>query len=217
MKDLYEKINSLLDQQNKKDSVDLIIKKLENKEINILELYTEILTPAMTQWFCDSKNENVCIWKEHIRSSIVRTIIECCYPYVQKEKEEIYKKKNNKTVAVVCPQEEFHELGARMVADFFDLLGYNVTYVGANTPKTGFSNIINEINYDYIALSISDPYNLVQTEKIINIIKENSQSKTKILVGGYAFKNNPSLFEKLKADKLLKSFEDIENLEKEGI
>jgi methanogenic corrinoid protein MtbC1 len=114
----------------------------------------------------------------------------------------------NKKIAVVCPVEEYHELGAIMVSNYFDLLGYAVTYVGGNTPKSEFKNIFNVLNFNYIAFSITDPYNLVQTKKTIDIIKE-SDEKIKILVGGYAFLNNKDLFPKIGADYLLQSFEDI--------
>jgi len=28
---------------------------------------------------------DVCVWKEHVRTSIVRTVVEAAYPYVVKE------------------------------------------------------------------------------------------------------------------------------------
>ena len=104
---------------------------LENKEISIIELYENVLTMALYDIDCQ-EGDIECIWKEHVQTSIVRTIVELVYPYVLKEKEETKKDK----VLVVCPTEEHHEIGAKMAHDFFLLQGYDSTFIGANTPLT---------------------------------------------------------------------------------
>jgi methanogenic corrinoid protein MtbC1 len=208
METIYKTFLKYLNDEEKEKCVNYILDLLKENSLDIVTLYQKILTPAMYDFFCESKTKNICIWKEHVRSSIVRTIIECTYLFVQKERKEKYNMIINKKIAVVCPVEEYHELGAIMVSNYFDLLGYAVTYVGGNTPKSEFKNIFNVLNFNYIAFSITDPYNLVQTKKTIDIIKE-SDEKIKILVGGYAFLNNKDLFPKIGADYLLQSFEDI--------
>ena len=60
---------------------------LENKEISIIELYENVLTMALYDIDCQ-EGDIECIWKEHVQTSIVRTIVELVYPYVLKEKEE---------------------------------------------------------------------------------------------------------------------------------
>ena len=103
--------------------------KLERKEIDIVSLYTEILGPALNSME-QEENDEAFIWREHVRSSIIRTIIENCYPYVIFEREEKYNNiKVDKKVAVVCPSEELHEIGARMIADFFTLLGLSLIHI----------------------------------------------------------------------------------------
>lgn len=210
--DFYDEFISYLDDENKEKALEFILNKLQNGDIQIVDLYNKVLAPALNNMECKLKDKRICIWKEHVRSSIIRTIIECCYPYVIKQR---IRKDNGKKVVVVCPSEEYHEIGARMAADFFTLCGYNTIFVGSNTPKEDFLAAINEVNPYYIAVSITNYYNLVAAKKVIEKIKGEGNFKGKIFVGGYAFKNNKEAVKNVGADNLIDSFEDIKNLSKE--
>jgi len=205
--DFYNSFVSLLDSENKRDAVSYILSLLTEKKVNVQTLYSEILSPAMNNWVCPFDDENLCIWKEHVRTNIVNTVIESSYSFVVKEQEEL-NNSINKSVAVICPQEEYHDLGLKMVANIFILMGYKVTFVGANTPKEVIKIVIENFVFDYFAFSITDPYNIVETSKTINIIKSKNKD-SKIIVGGYAFRNNSHLVKKIGADIIFNSFDDI--------
>lgn len=209
----YSEFMEYLEAENREGSLNFVLSKLENNELDIVTLYTEILGPSLNS-MKPVENDTTFIWREHVRSSIIRTLIENCYIYVIKERDEKYKLKIGKKVAVVCPTEEYHEIGARMVTDFFALLGYNSTFVGSNTPKDEFVEALKVINLDYIALSISNHYNLVAARKAIEKIKE-SNSTVKIIVGGNALKNMETGYNALKADMYIETFEDIMKLAQE--
>lgn len=211
--DIYQEFLQIIQSEDKEASLNFALSKLSKKEVDIVTLYTQILSPCLTSMVWEEKDDTF-IWKEHIRSSIIRSIIENCYPYVIKERDEKYKLKNNKKIAVVCPSEEYHDIGARMVADFFTLAGYHSTFVGSNTPKEEFVKAIKHINLDYLAISVSNYFNLVTAKNTIEKIRE-ADSKIAILVGGHAFKHNTNAQCHIKADKYIESFEDILKLSKE--
>ncbi|MFT5873732.1 MAG: methanogenic corrinoid protein MtbC1 [Clostridium sp.] len=180
METIYNKFISLLELEEKENAVNLILSLLEEEKIDIVTLYTNILAPSLNNIKSDSEEGGGCIWKEHVRSSIVRTIIECCYPYVIKEKNHIYKKTNYGKVIVICPSEEYHEIGARMIEDFFTLCGYETIFVGSNTPKNEFLKIIDCINPKYLVISVTNYYNLVAVKGTIEKIR-NSSNKIKYI------------------------------------
>ena len=68
---------------------------------------------------------------------------------------------------LVCPEEEYHDLGIRMGADFFTIAGYDVTYIGSNTPKSNILSAARFLKPDIIDISVSNYLNLVMLEKII--------------------------------------------------
>ncbi len=214
MHPLYTEFLSYLEEENKEMVLNFIISKLENNEVDIVTLYNELLRPALNNMRCEGPEE-FCIWKEHIRSSIIRSVIENCYRFVIKERNEKYAGSvAGEKVMVICPTEELHEIGPRMVADFFTLCGYDVTFVGANTPKNSFLSAIDIIKPKYIAVSVTNYYNLVATQKVIAEIRKRKQKhkELKIIVGGHAFSRNPDLFSGIGADLLLQTFDDIRSL-----
>jgi len=213
---IYNKFVNLLELEDKENAVNLILTLLEEKKIDIVTLYTDILGPSLNNMKCNIEEGVGCIWKEHVRSSIIRTIIECCYPYVIKEKNEKYKDVNYGKVIVICPSEEYHEIGARMVSDFFTLCGYETIFVGSNTPTNEFLKVIDYVNPKYLAISVTSYYNLVSVKATIEKIRKSTDKKLIILVGGHAFRNNPAALKNTNADMIIDNFNDIKNLQKEN-
>ena len=216
MEAIYNKFVSLLEIEDKENAVNLILSLLEEEKIDIVTLYTDILAPSLNNMKCNNEVGGGCIWKEHVRSSIIRTIVECCYPYVIKEKNKTNKDTNLGRVIVICPPEEQHEIGARMVSDFFTLCGYETIFVGSNTPKNEFLKVIDFINPRYLAVSVTSYYNLVAAKDTIEKIRNSTNKELNILVGGHAFINNPEALKNTNADMVINSFNDIKNLQKEN-
>lgn len=214
MKNFAEEFKQILETENKEKAVEYALALLNDKKIDVIALYSEILAPALNNMYCSLSDKNVCIWKEHVRTAIVRTIVECCYPYVidKRNKDNTAEKG---TAVILCPPEEYHDLGARMVADFLTISGYNAVFVGSNTPYSDFYNAVEKIKPDLIAISVSNYYNLVVTKKIIEDLRKKTDSK--IIVGGYAFSMNSDNAFMVGADYYAETFENIKNIvEKEA-
>lgn len=207
----YEEFLALLEAENKQKAVQYALNLLESGKTDVRTLYSQILAPSLNQMQCRLADKKVCIWKEHVRTGIVRTIVECCYPYVVKERDKAGSAKN-KTTVVICPPEEYHDLGARMVADFFTLCGWDAVFVGGNTPYNDFYNAASQIRPDIIAISITNYYTLVAARKIIADLKALLGASVKIVVGGYAVREATGNFETLGADYRAETFEDIKKI-----
>jgi len=211
---LYEEFLSYLDNKDRQKCVEFTLSKLASEELDVVTLYEEILTPSLREEFCRDK-QKICVWEEHVRSSIIRTVIECCYPYVVKERDNKYRAKAKGRAVVACPTGEIHEIGARMVTDFFTLCGLDATFVGANTPQDEILDAIGYIKPRYIAISVSNYYNLLAARKTIQKMGEIGKTlgpDFKIIVGGYAFEQNPYTCDEVGADLLLRNFADIKRL-----
>ena len=203
---IIKEFQNLLYSHKKVETIDFALNLLREGKINVKNLYEDILTPALNDMQCD-------IWSEHLRSSVVRSIVESCYSFVQTEKMEKGHNKEKKVV-IMCPPNEQHELGARMISDFFELEGYDSIFIGANTPKFEFVNSLNNLNPDYLVISVTNPYHLFSTKEIIKNIRKTNEN-VKILVGGYAFSKDKDRYIEVNADKLISGYEDIQNLHKE--
>lgn len=214
MEKLYEELMEFLRVEDKENSLKVCMAALENGHISIFDLYESVLTPALNSIIDEYEIDlESLIWKEHVRSGIIRTIVECAYPYVIKERDNLGYK-NNSSAIIMCPKFEEHELGARMVADFFTIAGYETTFIGANTPENTILKAIETIKPSYICISVTNHFNLVATKKTIEQIKQKFDINIKFVLGGYAFISDPTMYKKVGGDILLKSFNDILELHK---
>ncbi len=212
-KSYYNQFVKYLDAELKDKAIKYALSLIEEKKITLEECYLELLSPSLSNFVCNSDDEEICIWKEHARTSIIRTILESTYPYVIKRKESVIDQK--KSIVVVCPSEEFHEIGAIIVSFFFALAGYHSLYIGANTPKNEIISAVNTFRPDYIALSVTNYYNLIVTKKITEEIKTN-YPEVKIIVGGQAFLH-PGALEQIQYDYHLLNFDQIATMGEDNL
>jgi methanogenic corrinoid protein MtbC1 len=163
--------------------VSLITTALDEKQIDLYSVYTVILSHALDE--VEDMDHNV--WEEHIKTQIVRTTLESCYPYVLKQAPVIKKAK----IAVVCPEGEYHELGGRLVSDYFRLLGFEVYYLGNSLPKNELIDMVQECGLDALAISVANFYTISALNAMIKLVNEANPSLP-ILLGGKAVEHNPS-------------------------
>lgn len=209
MKENYKLFINKLDNELKDDCVMFIMNLFEQGK-TIKEVYEEFLIPALAEYECDSKIEEICIWKEHARTSIIRTILESTYPYLIKQK----KKSIGKNVLVFCPQLEYHEIGAIIATNYLILEGFNAKYIGANTPSEQIISAVKILQPDFVALSITNYYNVVASKKLTERLK-NKYPNVKIIIGGQAT-NNETALKQLNYDFIIRTYEDIVRF-KEGL
>lgn len=212
MKDIYEELCSFLVAENKEGAVGFVLNLLENKKIDIIKLYEDVLTPAMNNMLFTEEEQEIAIWKEHVRTAMVRTIVECCYPYVIEKRNAMQKSESKGLVVVLCPPEEYHELGARMAADYFTMCGYQAIFAGSNTPYQDIYHAMTVLKPSFIAISVSDYYNLVITKKMIEQIKDMLDYPVKIIVGGHVFRDDRDNYKLVGADYYAYSYKDIEKI-----
>jgi methanogenic corrinoid protein MtbC1 len=208
---LLDNLIGFIEREDKAQAVTQCLDALENNQLRIPELYENVLAPALNRIIVTHSNEDEMIWREHVMSSIVRSIVETCYPYVIREREETGKQ-NDESVLVLCPRQEEHDIGARMVSDFYMIWGYKTTFIGANTPEKTVLNAVGFLKPRYIAISVSNYYNIFAAKRMIESLRSQGSSDMSFIVGGHAFSENPSASKTIGADYLLQSFEDIGKL-----
>lgn len=202
----YRKLIDYIHKEDRENAVKIALELLDTNEISIVELYEDVLAMALYEVDCQ-EGDKECIWKEHVKTSIVRTIIELVYPYILKKR----KKSKEDKVLVVCPTEEYHEIGAKMAHDFFLLEGYNSTFVGANTPLSVILDACEFVKPTYIAISVTNYYHVIDAKKVIDAVKKQYPNII-VLAGGQAFKDEAAI-QTVNADIHLTTFKSIKELQ----
>jgi methanogenic corrinoid protein MtbC1 len=179
--------------------------------VTVPELYERVLTPALNSVFVCRENEDDTIWREHVMSGIVRSAVEASFPYVLRARDELSLSAPLGKAMLACPEEEYHELGARMGADFYVMAGYETIFIGANTPRANILSAARALKPAIVSLSVSNYLNLVPLGRIVAELRAGLPGGTKIFVSGGAFRLTNKKAEDFGADALVNSYADILN------
>ncbi|MCX8094741.1 MAG: cobalamin-dependent protein [Caldisericia bacterium] len=160
-----------------KDKAFELINSLLKKGINIKDIYLEIFQKTLYKIGELWQKNKITVAHEHYVTNLIQWIISRIYrefltfdPYAPK-------------IVVICSQNELHELGARMVADFLEFEGMDTIFIGSNTPIDAIIELIKNKDFKYFALSATLMLNLPNLQKLIELIK-NIKEDSKIIVGG---------------------------------
>lgn len=173
--------------------------KLVDQSIQTVEalkhFYLEVIWPAMYRIGQLWESNQISVAEEHVATAIVGRVMAALYPRFA-----LFETTKGKVIVSAGPN-EFHEIGARMVADFMEMDGWDVTYLGANTPASELLHSIRQIKPFVVALSVATVFNLDSALQIIRMIHDDHETRgIKIMVGGLAFNGMPHLWQTIGAD-----------------
>jgi methanogenic corrinoid protein MtbC1 len=118
---------------------------------------------------------------EHLATAITESLLNLTYPRL------FAQPRLGKTAVVTSTANEYHQLGAKMVADLFELHGWRGYFLGANTPQGDLLGLIREKRPDVVALSLTVYFNLESLLQTAAAIRAEFPA-VPILVGGQAFR-----------------------------
>ncbi len=173
--------------------------KMAEEEVNsradLENFYLQVLQPVLYRIGKMWEQGEISVAHEHLASAIVSRVMASLYPGFILIEEKI-----GNAVLTASPN-EFHEIGARMVADLLEIDGWDVKYLGANTPRDSLLEILEEDPPDLLGVSIAMPFNLETARDLIHTVKSSSKLKeTVVMVGGKVLAENPGLWKVTGAD-----------------
>jgi len=172
----------------------LITDSVENN-VAIKDIYLSVFQP--TQWEIGSlwQSNKITVAMEHYCTAATQFIMSRLYDHI------FSTEKNGLSMVATSVSGELHELGIRMVSDFFEMEGWHTYYLGANSTKEGILDMIKECNADILAISATMYYHIPQVNELISFVRNSKEiEKLKIMVGGKAFNMNKNLWKETKAD-----------------
>jgi len=190
---LAKKYNSALLSGDRNMASILIMDAVKNGA-KIEEIYLEVFQKSQYEVGRLWLSNQISVAKEHFCSAATQMIMSQLYPYIFST-ERIGKKFVGASIGG-----ELHEIGIRMVADFFEMKGWDTYYLGANAPASTILKAVEENQANVIGLSIAMPYHrTLLIDTIAEIRKSKIGKDVKIIIGGAAL-NNKTGIEKFGAD-----------------
>jgi methanogenic corrinoid protein MtbC1 len=171
-------LSALLDGNRKLCSQ--IIREQVNLNVQIKDLYEQIMKKALYRIGELWEFNKISVATEHLASAIVEAILNELYSIIA------LNQKSQKKIIVACVENELHQIGVKMVADLFELNGWDAYFLGANTPTEDLISFAKTKKPDVFAFSLSLYFHLPKLETMITMIRAEFPD-IPILVGGQAF------------------------------
>jgi MerR family transcriptional regulator, light-induced transcriptional regulator len=104
-------------------------------------------------------------------------------------------------VIALCVEGDLHEIGLRIVADLFELAGWDCDFIGANTPTESVLDSLGKHPVDLVILSATMTYHVKLVEEFIRKLRARPDTRhVPVLVGGRPFLIAEKLWQRVGAD-----------------
>lgn len=132
------------------------------------------------------QQNRISIAQEHMATAISHVVMSRLFEEASPEP------RIGRKVVVACVEGELHEFPARLVADFLDLAGFEIRYLGANVPTEDLVKLLREERPDLLALSVTMSFNAPASRTVVERVRREFPSLP-ILMGGHALEWEPRL------------------------
>jgi methanogenic corrinoid protein MtbC1 len=162
--------------------------------LSVPDLYLGVIQPAQHRVGELWQENRLTVAHEHVATAISQLVMALAYPSLPREPS------NGKRALVACVDDEIHDLGARMIADFYEMAGFDVRYLGANLPTSSLLDMVREEQPDLVILSVTMAFHLEAARETVRLLREAGGDRLRVALGGQAFAGAPDLPAQFGAD-----------------
>jgi methanogenic corrinoid protein MtbC1 len=178
-----------------RQSASLMILEAAQQGTPIKDIYLHVFQVCQREIGRLWQTNQISVGQEHYCTAVTQMVMSQLYPYI------FASQRKGRHMVATCVGGELHEIGARMVADFFEIDGWDTYFLGANTPIEGVLRAISERDADVLAISATMTYHIDKVAALIaEVRRAGLDAHTKIMVGGYPFNIAPNLWQSVGAD-----------------
>ncbi|WP_088280656.1 B12-binding domain-containing protein [Ideonella sp. A 288] len=164
--------------------------------VPVPEIYTGVITPAMRELGRLWHQNRLTVAQEHYCTAVAQMVMAQLFPVIfDNDRKPIGR------IVSACVAGELHEIGARMVADLFEMAGWDTAFLGADVPRESVVDMLVETEAQVLAISVTLAANLSDASALIAAVRASPAcAAVKILVGGAAFNVEPTLWRQMGCD-----------------
>ncbi len=197
-------LTSLLD--GKRSKCRDIVQKLLDEKIDLKRLYTDLFQRSMYRVGKLWENNRITVANEHLATSITESLLSLAYPSI------FAGERIGKKVVISCAANEFHQIGGKLVADIFELNGWDGYFLGANSPVEDTARFIHETQPDVVGFSLSILSNLDHLKQAIEAVRSDFPNMD-LLIGGQAFRwGGIDTIKQYAGTEYIQSLDDLEKM-----
>lgn len=130
--------------------------------------------------------------EEHLGSRVTEAVLHLVRERAPRAQE------RGRTALTASVAGNLHDIGARMVADRFELAGWRSLFLGADTPAGDLGRALEDLGPDLVALSVGLGTQLRAAAGLVAAVR--ARTAAVVLVGGRPFRAIPDLWRDVGAD-----------------
>ena len=169
---------------DRREALRLVLEEGLGRGVAAPELHLGVIQPAQYEIGRLWQENEISVAQEHLATAISQLAVAHLYRELPREG------RVGKLVVVACAPGEHHELGARIAADFLEMAGFDVHFLGADVPADGLARMVRAERPDLVVLSASTTLCFPGLREALAEVKE-AAGDAPILVGGGAFRWSP--------------------------
>ena len=163
--------------------------------VEVKDIYLHVFQPSQREIGRLWQMNHVSVAQEHFCTAATQLIMAQLYPRIFRTE------KNGRRIVATSIGGELHEIGIRIITDFFEMEGWDTYYLGANCPASAILQALSDRDAHVLAVSATMTFHIRAVENLIAAVRASEVLKAvKILVGGYPFNVEPELWKRVGAD-----------------
>ncbi|WP_437282913.1 cobalamin-dependent protein [Sorangium sp. So ce375] len=161
----------------------------------IKDIYAHVLEPCQHELGRRWQLRQLSIAGEHYCTAITQMILSQLYPLV------VSADRSGRRLVATAVDGNLHEIGARFVADYFEMAGWDTFYLGASTPAEHLIQEVVQRRADVLAISAALDDQLASVRQVVTAARRDDRCRDVIvLVGGQPFCMVDDLWRQVGAD-----------------
>jgi len=164
-----------------------LLEEAIERGVQVQDLHLKVIQPCQHEIGRLWEQNRISVAQEHLATAISQLVVAHMYRHLRRGPA------NGKLVIVACVEGEQHDLGARMAADFLEMEGFEVRYLGANVPTESLVSMVAQKRPDLVVLSVSLETHRPAFRAVVGVLRAKCGPSLPILAGGRAFAGNGAL------------------------
>lgn len=170
---------------DRREALRIVLEDGLGSGVSVPDLYLGVIQAAQHRIGDMWQMNQISVSHEHLATAISQLVIAHLYPLLPRQVSV------GRRVLISCADGELHDLGARMVADFFEMSGFDTRYLGASMPAKSLVATVREDPPDLLILSATMSFNLPALRETTLRVRDAVGDGLKLGVGGSAFQSAP--------------------------
>ncbi|MGZ5978585.1 MAG: cobalamin B12-binding domain-containing protein [Isosphaeraceae bacterium] len=160
-----------------------------------LDAELHLVQPALYRIGRGWQDNRISVAQEHLATAMVNSLLAREFAFEKPEPP------NDRSVVLAGVEGNQHAVGLRVVADGLELAGWDVRYLGADTPTRSLVQLVRDERPNLVGLSASMPHHLRSAREAIACLRDElDEARPAVLLGGLAINQFSPLATMLGAD-----------------